>query len=387
MGAKVRRETQGLRALVVSAGWSIAETVYVLKAASLYVTVLCSRSILNTLGSLYDAWIPAQTPAPGESRESAMIGQLASLFTAHPEAHDWVLLRDDSLLAALYKGDLDLTLKLWLSPTRAAGHLDVLHSKRGMAKFLREAGFACPASMGCDSFEEIIEAAAKIGFPLLVKIEGTSGGTGVYRADSLTQLRSLQRVIDDRSALVEQFVEGLDIAIEPLFLSGELIAYNYSRTLRTIGQFGVCYERKFFPCESIAPTLQRMGRLLRLNCFANISCILDRDGRHLFYEVDLRPNVWVSHGRLVGADFSQAIRRFVTNPNVPMECVLSTSIERTLPHFERDIIESLANLDWPRLRNWMGNRNHCWEVIPRYDRMLVFRLVGRTLKALIAKRD
>ncbi len=372
--------------LVVCVSELLVDTLRVLRAAGLEVTVLCSRKILNRLGRSYDHWLAPECEKSGECEEYALIRQAAALLAVRPQAYDWVLLTDDSLLAALREIALDLGVKLRLSPLRSAASIGLLHSKRETARFLRENGFSCPRSASCDSFDEIVQKSHEIGFPTIIKIEGTNGGKGTFRADSADELSGLRPALANKQVVIEQFLDGPEAAIEALYLSGELVAYNFSYVMRRIGRFGSSYERRFQPCASVASALIRLGRLLQLNCFTNISCIADpRSDTHFFFEVDLRPNAWVSFGQLVGVDFSNVIRRFIRQPD-RHEPVASTSIERMLAHFERDVRYSLARGDWRRVWAWVINRNNCWDAAPFDDWKLMRQMARRHLQDILSRR-
>jgi biotin carboxylase len=101
-----------------------------------------------------------------------------------------------------------------LSPQAAENATD----KRLMRRSLSDARVPVPGFREVDSFEEALDAAALLGFPLALKVPCSSGSRGVYRVDSADELAC--RFNQSRSyqlhgtLLIEEWMEGPEVSVE-----------------------------------------------------------------------------------------------------------------------------------------------------------------------------
>ncbi|HJU51743.1 MAG TPA: ATP-grasp domain-containing protein [Acidimicrobiia bacterium] len=142
---------------------------------------------------------------------------ISDLATATPI--DAIVPVDDAgvVIAALAAQQLGLPHN---SPASAAATRD----KALMRKLLAAAEVDQPAFAVVDG--DAASAAARIGFPLVIKPRSLSASRGVIKVEGSGELeRTLARVraiADDRTVLVEEFIGGPEIAVEGMVWAGEL---------------------------------------------------------------------------------------------------------------------------------------------------------------------
>lgn len=98
--------------------------------------------------------------------------------------------------------------------------------KPAMKAALREAGVPCAQSIGSSDRAEIVEFAATVGFPLIVKPRDAAGASGTHRVDDLEALHhalDLCAVGGDRSVAVEEFVEGHEGFYDTITVDGRVL--------------------------------------------------------------------------------------------------------------------------------------------------------------------
>ncbi|HXS65379.1 MAG TPA: ATP-grasp domain-containing protein [Streptosporangiaceae bacterium] len=110
-------------------------------------------------------------------------------------------------------------------PTQAAA-LNC-HDKFRTRSVLRAAGVSCPAAGLAFSATEAVEAATQFGFPVVVKPRNRSGGYGVRMCrDEGQVLRAAEHIMSASEpgtlpgAVVEQYVEGPEYAVQTLTIDG-----------------------------------------------------------------------------------------------------------------------------------------------------------------------
>jgi carbamoyl-phosphate synthase large subunit len=89
--------------------------------------------------------------------------------------------------------------------------IDIAEDRRRFEKIARELGLAQPPNGTATSFEEALEAAERIGYPVLVRPSYVLGGRAmqiVYDAESLQRyFQTAVRVSEERPVLVDRFLE------------------------------------------------------------------------------------------------------------------------------------------------------------------------------------
>lgn len=357
---------------------TVTELPAVLKKAGLNVTLMSSRKSRRYVGSYYDRWMESS------GRAHLIIRQIAEILRKDPDIFDFVVLGDDALLRDLADARLDPGLKTRIGPIGNAEYLGVLGSKAESTRFCDKHGILTPVFKVCKNFDEAEPAAGAIGYPLMVKIDRSGGGEGVFECHGAADIRRLYDRLRNHTFVVEKFIAGELISIEPLFINAHLVAYGYARMTITHGSTGVSMRRQFKPCPAIRETLETIGKKLNLNGFCNISLIYEPEsGRHYLIELDLRPNAWVAYARFAGIDFSNAIRKYQTDPNFDAKDFYLSARERTVSMCYREIPYFLRRRNYRGLLYWLRNANNCWQTVPFYDpRFLFFRTANILVLAM-----
>jgi biotin carboxylase len=104
---------------------------------------------------------------------------------------------------------------------------------------LAEAGVPQPLSIGVRDLEEALEAAEKIGYPVVVKPRGLAGSMGVKLARDRAETESAYAAatavsypgvpVFEASVLIEEYVDGPEISIDAVFYDGECVPLALAR--------------------------------------------------------------------------------------------------------------------------------------------------------------
>jgi hypothetical protein len=232
--------------------------------------------------------------------------------------YDLVVIGDDYCMGDIIDSNIPIELKLKLLPVISSNHFEHLFSKCALSKILREAGIPTPEFFICHSQEELIEGAKKIGFPLFMKVDRSGGGCGVFECANNEELLR-QCLSFSYPLLLQKKVEGNIVDMTAFYQNGCLIDFSYSVFYKTVGgPFGASSVRGYIQLgclpKEIFSELERLGIALGAHGFVNITCMESLDlGKRYFIEADMRPNVWVDHGKYIGNDGAQNIYQYFLN--------------------------------------------------------------------------
>ncbi|MBI3419243.1 MAG: ATP-grasp domain-containing protein [Proteobacteria bacterium] len=344
----------------------VFELPFVLKQAGFHVTLMCGHKTRSLVSSYHDVWIESSEEAP------AIVAQVATLVSQNPDAFDWVILGDDAVLEALADAKFDMALKLRFSPMRRPEYLGMLGSKIETARLLQAHGILMPASKGAGSTEEAAQAAIEIGFPVMVKIEHSGGGEGVFKCHSAEEVLACRPYIQNHRVLVEKFVEGELISIEALFMNGRLMAHAYSEVISYLG-FGVSARRTYRPWPAIKKEVETLGKNFALHGFTSLGYIREKEtGRHYMMEADLRENAWAAYTRFAGVDMAKALKAYIAGSPLPAQQEKETIV--SMPH--REIRSFIRQKQFLPLLGYVCNPVY-WRFIPFHDPHLIFTQFSR----------
>lgn len=224
-----------------------------------------------------------------------------------------LVLTDDQSLRFVVDSSLSPAEKCLLVPVTAAAHLGHVGSKVGLARTLLRAGVPQPAFRVAESPDMLRSACEAIGFPAVVKIDRSGGGDGVFACRSAADVAALSRRGLPMPLLVQEWIDGDTVDLSGFFRDGRPVHFTYAAFVSTIGgPFGVSRVREYTRLAEfgrwIFDDMRRLSVGLGLHGFANVTALRRRaDGRLLFVEADLRPNVWVEIPRHMGDDPAPAI--------------------------------------------------------------------------------
>lgn len=128
--------------------------------------------------------------------------------------------------------------------------------------------------------------------------------------------------------------------------------------------------------ESLFCELAHIGKVLGVHGFTNTSCI-QSNGRRFYFEVDIRPNVWVDFPKYFGEDPAERIQQWFSQKNklsYPVPALPNQPSQILLPYFMR--------LKWFEL---LFNRYNVWAYMPKNNRKLIVGLLMRYMVSFRAK--
>ncbi len=307
-----------------------------------------------------------------ESSYGALLQRSVALAKQHSYAV--VAASNDKVLKCITDAELPDADKLLLLPVTGAQHLHHLASKVGLSHALSRHGVPTPEFAVAHDAAGLHAAAARVGYPLVVKGDFSGGGNQVFKCVNADELTRVARHFRAYPALLQQFIDGELASIEAFFQQGQLLHFAYSEVLeyQCDQRFAPSSLRRFLRRDQLAPgfeaDLENLGHALGANGFANVTAIRTPGGQHYFFEADMRPTVWIGYPRLFGDSLAAKMARHFgigAKPNKPPAPADHASMIFCYP---------------PRLPLWkiVFNRHRAWEYC-RTNPYLA-RLVLRKLK-------
>lgn len=98
--------------------------------------------------------------------------------------YDLVILGDDQCIGGILDADFSEETKLKLLPVITSQNFDHLYSKCQLSKILFESQIQTPDFKICYSLKELQDESASLGYPNLIKIDRSGGGSGVFECFS-----------------------------------------------------------------------------------------------------------------------------------------------------------------------------------------------------------
>ncbi len=99
--------------------------------------------------------------------------------------------------------------------------------KETMKQVLDRAGIRTPRHARADRVEQVVEAAERIGYPLIVKPIAGAGSADTHRVNDRAELDAvLRQVRHVREVSVEEFIEGEEFTFDTVCANGEIVFYN-----------------------------------------------------------------------------------------------------------------------------------------------------------------
>ncbi|MCE9541847.1 hypothetical protein K8R03_04825 [Candidatus Kaiserbacteria bacterium] len=337
------------------------EVPFLCKRAGALVEVYCAKDSWLRKNSYHDAWHEADV----SSREAYVAGLVRLI---QHTAYDWIVLTEDEALQAVVDLVADETIARQVLPLINTADRAFVGSKAVFSRMAKERGLSTPRYV---LYREGMELST-LAYPLLLKVDRSSGGTGVFVCahehalkEVLAELPEYKKV----NAVLQEYVTGETIAVEAFFYQGTLITYACSRVLENMGsEVSVSSARVYENNEAVVALTRKAGKVFGMHGFGNMTFIQDAmSGEVFIVEADSRPNVWFAAVRRIGVNFSQAIRQLLAGNATPHPQQEGAHILR---HFYREMNRSLATGDLLTAVKWIGNVEARYSYIPWYDSML-----------------
>lgn len=331
----------------------IHELPFLLKKGGLHVTLISSSHWSICHNPAIDEWIEA----PCDSKKA--LQKAIELIQSSKKKFDCILLGTDALV---WEVSQNFPKAEPLSPIANRQYRSILEGKIGVFTFCQQRGIPFPPSRIGHSLEEIKKSAEDLGFPVLLKISKSGGGEGVYKCHSFQELEKAYRKIPPQELLIQKWIEGEAISVEPLFIHSHLLAYNYSIMTETPQPFSESIARIFKPNMEVLPLLQKIGQELKPTGFFNMTFIHEKTtGKHYLIELDFRPNKWIGCAPWVGVDWSRALMHYRGKSPEIIETPKQT---KRIRHFASDVRYALFYQNYKVMGYWLFNREGCWKTIP-----------------------
>lgn len=277
--------------------------------------------------------------------------------------YDLVVVADDPTLKKIIDSKLSIAEKLKLLPVIGEQNLKHIGSKTELSNIFKDAGVRAPDFMIVKNSDELLSSIAKVGFPMMLKIDFSGGGTGVFECTNRDELIYAQRKVNAYPILVQKKIEGVTIDLSGLFQNGALIYFSYAVAEQVCSnKFGPSVIREY-KCTyelhgELFDELSEIGRALGANGFVNVGCIeSSSDNNRYYFEADMRPTVWVEYPKYLQDDPALKINDYFNNgkllPRTGNKKILHANV--LLPYLPR--------MQWLHI---VINRYQCWHYFNNY---------------------
>lgn len=282
--------------------------------------------------------------------------------------YDWVIATDDPTLKQMGSYPWPAELRPRLLPVAEAGLANHLYSKVGLSRRFAAGGVQTPPFHVAACAGEAQEWADEHGYPVLLKVDSSRGGYGVYECTCADAIGTHETLFRSPHVLVQKKIDGVELDLSAIFLDHELVHFSYARVEKAVKRFGVSAVRTYFPLplvdKKIFDELARLGHTLGANGFTNISCIEAADGSGRYYfEADLRPNVWVEYPNNFGEDPAERVRAWFARGTR----LSAQSLKRREPCLP----VTMAYFIRMKFRDVLMNRYGVWKTLPFAEPVMI----------------
>jgi hypothetical protein len=225
-----------------------------------------------------------------------------------------VVVGDDTTLGLILDSDLSREQKLRLLPVLSDRNFGHIFSKIGLSLALEGNGISTPDYRIAHNEDELNTSAQALGYPLLVKLDSSAGGMGIFECLDEVDVKNLRKKLKPYPVLVQRMVKGVEVALEAFYRNGELVHFAYSVPEKSKYRFGPTSVRSYQQIASLDPRvldeLRVVGEALGSHGFTSIGCIhSEQDNRRYYFEADMRPNLWIDQPRYLGEDWAKIIHQ------------------------------------------------------------------------------
>lgn len=349
-----------------------AEIPFLFKRAGCTVELYCAESSWLRKNSYFDVWHKAERSS-GEAYAKGLAELVA--FTHY----DWIVLTEDEAIEAANTYITNKEIAVQILPVKSLENRELLASKANLSRLAQKHGLLTPVFAMYDEQTEN----SKVPFPLLLKIDRSSGGEGVFFcADEPTLQETLTSFTDTqkKSLVLQEYISGPNLSVEALFKDGELLMHACSKVEEELAdEFSVSSKRLYYRDDALEAQVREVGHALGLNGFGSLTFMEDsRTGKRYLIEADTRPNIWFAVLRRIGIDFSVVIREYLgtrTDEKMP-----TLRLPQNVWQFHRDINRSLERGDVKNILKWVLNREGRWVFTCWYDQKLFWATLAYVVR-------
>jgi hypothetical protein len=327
-------------------------------------------------------------------------GFVPKIDSLNLENYDLIIVIDDATLMNIKNSNLAIEKKLRVLPITEKKYLNHIGSKAELSNFFHKAGIKTPAFFLANNFSEAVQAAEDLQYPVIVKIDFSGGGVGVFECKNFSDLNSLEKKIFDSRTLIQKKIIGTEYDLSAFFREEVLIHFGSATIKQQIRKFGPSSIRQYTQIgtlnEAIFHDLTNLGKALGANGFVNIAAIKsDEDGEFYFIEADMRPIAWADFTKFIGDDLALKISKWFSekkglelplkiNPNYPEKLVVPNFLRLST----KEILCNHFNV-W----NYMSKDDWAWFIKKEFSKILRFfylkitRIPTVLIKMILPKKE
>lgn len=298
-------------------------------------------------------------------------------------AYDWVVLGDDFVLNELRRRAEEQWVQPLLPVDVARCPAEAAASKIAFARWMDGAGVPVPAWGEAATIEQAREAAARIGYPVILKPDFGLAGSGVSAAENAQELDAAFRAATagGERAIVQRFLHGRVGLLEALLDRGRPVAWIVSLKARTSpGPFGASSARRFIHRPEVKDHLARLGHATGLHGFCGLDFVEDEAGAIAYIELNARPTSGLPLGPIAGVDFAAGVRAMFDGTRATQAPRDFTGREPYVPMFPEELMRIGRERDYGALPALLVSR-HFWRNLPWGEPRLWRPYMGRVFLA------
>lgn len=366
MRKRSRTLSQGRRVLIVNqANWEgISRLPYLFSSANFLVDVISPKENFIAQSSFIDRHYPVS-----DHIESIVIF-LENHLSFNQKTYDRIIIGDDPLLYALCKISDQAWVKAILPCNPTIESVAFISSKVDFINRAHQHGIRVPDFEICSNEYQLTAAAARLGFPFVLKKSEGFGGAAVFFIKNQEELHDLKIA---ETVIAQKFIKGRTVSVAALYGRGVLRAYYSYYRHRTSGPFGVSTAIKFKIFSELESMLKSLGEISGFDGISGIDLIEnDESGELYLLEKNFRPTLTVLIGKYVGVNLINIIKQNHDSmkSNAPSRQI--DKPEKVVPIFPGDVLRAIEKLDYIDLARWIFSPNY-WREICWYDwKLLIF---------------
>jgi len=380
------------RALIVTSSkmLGIARLPGLLSRGGYHVSLLAVRGLPIAFSRHIDRRLPGSADIEG------LVLALRGLLDRRPNYYQWIILGDEDILAETAKRREEGWLDGWFPVDVNSPAFDIVQSKAAFIRACQGAGIAIPESAIVASLGEARAAAAKIGYPVLLKAPRGHAGSGVLRTNSENGLERIFPLLGDVGEItVQKLVEGRATTADILFDAGRPVCWYSSYCDQSYArEFGPSCVRSIMSHPQAEPCIVSVGRLLGFSGLCGIDWIEDaKTGSLMVLEFNPRPTPCYHLASLAGMDFPRAMRERLSGTPSAQKPTPVSGPRRAIYMFPQHLQSCFLRDDWADLAHWLPGReihDIPWDE-PALLAMELFRLGymagGSILRHLTGRRN
>jgi len=272
--------------------------------------------------------------------------------------YEWVILADESVLRGLSKFAGERWLPSCFPVDPEGGAVALINSKDAFNHEAAEIGIAVPKFRLCTDPETAEQAAAAIGYPIILKDPAGSCGIGVRVVSDPKSLSEAFKPLADspNSIIVQEFVTGQIGSTDVLYNQGKPICWISSYSIKTLPKgTGMSCVRELMEHTEIEPLLDNVGKLTGFHGLGGVDWIHVKESDALkFIEFNPRPTPGYHFGYRAGVDFSLAIQGMLDgNATVQKPQMPDRKSNKRIYMFPQDLYRSITDHSVISLFRWL----------------------------------